>query len=159
VRPSPEELVNSASPELALRFVRSRVNQPDPAFPRLPGIIPERTTSILLSAVRSVLSMNCEHHINFHFSNNELICTACSPNRTCGQRVDNANHPDESMFFHFAKRNYSQPFQAKNACGEQVLFVTFQKNPTRQKFSLLQIPLARPLIVNQKTARNFRAAL
>jgi hypothetical protein len=35
----PEELVNTASPELALRFQRSRVNQPDPAFPQSPGII------------------------------------------------------------------------------------------------------------------------
>jgi hypothetical protein len=35
----PEELVNTASPELAFRFQRSRVNQPDPTFPQSPGII------------------------------------------------------------------------------------------------------------------------
>jgi hypothetical protein len=142
VRPSPEELVNSASPELALRFVRSRVNQPDPAFPRLPGIIPERTTSILLAAARSVLSMNCEHHINFHFSDNELICTACSPNRTCEKRVNNANHLDESMFFHIANGNYSQLFRLKNIRGEQVPFVKIRKNFIRRKNS--SISLARP---------------
>jgi len=33
--------VNSASPKLALRFMRSRVNQPDPTFPQSPGIIRE----------------------------------------------------------------------------------------------------------------------
>jgi len=44
VRTPPEELVNSASPELALRFQRSRANQPGPAFPRSPGIILERST-------------------------------------------------------------------------------------------------------------------
>jgi hypothetical protein len=42
VRTSPEEPVNSASPELSLWFQRSRINQPDPAFPRSPGIIHKR---------------------------------------------------------------------------------------------------------------------
>jgi len=35
----PEELVNSASANLSIRFKRGLVNQPDPAFPRSPGII------------------------------------------------------------------------------------------------------------------------
>jgi len=43
VRTPSEELVNSASPKLALRFKRSRVNQPDPTFPQSPGIIYEAT--------------------------------------------------------------------------------------------------------------------
>jgi hypothetical protein len=34
-----EELVNSASANLAIRFKRGTVNQPDLAFPRSPGII------------------------------------------------------------------------------------------------------------------------
>ncbi|MGP8055681.1 MAG: hypothetical protein ACLQAH_17880, partial [Limisphaerales bacterium] len=75
MRTPPEELVNSASPELALRLMRSQINQPDLTFPQSPGIILKRTTSILLSAARFVLSMNCKHHITVPVFAHVLICT------------------------------------------------------------------------------------
>jgi hypothetical protein len=76
----PEELVNSASPELALRFSRSRVNQPDPTFPQSPGIILKRTTLILPAAARFVLSMNWRHFSRNFVSAYKLISTAYSLN-------------------------------------------------------------------------------
>jgi len=55
-------------------FKRSRANQPNPAFPRSPGIILETSNLNLSTAtVRFVLSMNCEHHTSFPVSYNELI--------------------------------------------------------------------------------------
>jgi hypothetical protein len=81
----------------------------------------------------SVLSMNCGHLILFPVSFNELICTAYSPNRACGKPVNNSNQPVKSSDSHFADVNYSQLFQAKNGCGEQVPFVKFRKNFVRQK--------------------------
>jgi hypothetical protein len=55
-------------------FKRSRANQPNPTFPRLPGIILE-TFNLNFSTVtvRFVHSLNCEHHISFLISYNELI--------------------------------------------------------------------------------------
>jgi hypothetical protein len=38
--------VNPASPKLALRFMRSQINQPDLTFPQSPGIIRETPVSI-----------------------------------------------------------------------------------------------------------------
>jgi phosphatidylglycerophosphate synthase len=143
VRPSPEELVNSASPELALRFVRSRVNQPDPAFPRSPGIIPEQTTSILLAAACSVLSMNCEHHNNFLFSDNELICTRCSLDFVCGQSVNNAIGSMISTEFIFTSQNYSQGFQMNTARVNKLCLRLFIKIALDRKFSFLQFFHAR----------------
>jgi hypothetical protein len=89
VRTSPEELVNSASPELALRFQRSRVNQPDPTFPQSPGIILKRTTSILLAAARFVLSMNWKHSSRKFISAHQLICTIYSPKKHGEQAANN----------------------------------------------------------------------
>ena len=71
--------MNSASPELALRFLRSQINQPDLTFPQSPGIILKRTTSILLSAARFVLSMNWRHHITAFVFAYDLISTVYSP--------------------------------------------------------------------------------
>jgi hypothetical protein len=46
----PEELVNAASlPDLSIRFQRNRANQPGPAFPQSPGIIPETDNHNLLN--------------------------------------------------------------------------------------------------------------
>jgi hypothetical protein len=87
-RTSSEELVNSASSELLLRFMRSLVNQPDQAFPQLLGIILKRTTSILLSAVPFVLSMNWEHTSRFFHIAHQLICTAY-PLKFNGEKIVN----------------------------------------------------------------------
>jgi hypothetical protein len=96
VRTPPEELVNSASPELALRFQRSRVNQPDPAFPQSPGIILKRSTSILLFAARFVLSMNCNDSSRNFISAHKLICTVYSPKIRGEQTVNKLKSPMNS---------------------------------------------------------------
>ena len=96
VRTPPEELVNSASPKLALRFVRSQINQPDLTFPQSPGIILKRTTSILLSAARFVLSMNWKHLITVPVFAYVLICTTYPPKTLCEQQVNNSNPPLKS---------------------------------------------------------------
>jgi hypothetical protein len=94
----------------------------------LPGIIPETNSfNLLIATARFVLSMNCEHHSANRQSDNELICTRCSPDRPCGKRVNNAKQPVKSTLSHFTNANYSQLFQVKNGCGEQVLFGAFQK--------------------------------
>jgi hypothetical protein len=71
--------------------------------------------------------MNCGHHNLFFFPDNELICTACSPNRAGGKPVNNSNQPVKSSDSDFTNANYSQLFQARNGCGEQVLFAKFWK--------------------------------
>jgi hypothetical protein len=57
VRPLPEELVNpaSANPTLRPDFMRGQANQPDSAFPQLPGIILE-TLNLILSFAAQHLS-------------------------------------------------------------------------------------------------------
>jgi hypothetical protein len=96
------EPVNYASPNLAIWFQRSRANQPDPTFPRSPGIILETFSFNLSTATaRLVHSMNCEHHnLNF-FSDNDLICTAYSLKRACEQPVKNSKQPVKSRRFPF----------------------------------------------------------
>jgi hypothetical protein len=71
--------------------------------------------------------MNWEQHSVFSNSFNKLICTACSPNRAGGKPAHNSNLPVKSGDSQFAPMNYSPFFQVKNRCGEQVLFVAFQK--------------------------------
>jgi hypothetical protein len=72
---APEEPVNFASAALPFgRFKRSRANQPNPTFPRSPGIILETFNLNLSTATaRFVLSLNCDHHSSFFTSYNELI--------------------------------------------------------------------------------------
>jgi hypothetical protein len=77
--------------------------------------------------------MNCEHSSKLLISNNDLICTACSLNRSGGNGANNANQPVKSTLFSFLERKLSIVFSNQNACGEQVLFVTFQENHARQE--------------------------
>jgi hypothetical protein len=127
VRTPPEELVNSASPKLALRFVRSQINQPDLTFPQSPGIILKRTTSILLSAARFVLSMNCKHHIMVPVFAYDLICTTYPP-KTCGeQRVNNSDSPLKSRLPAISAIKLFTAKRRKKTGGEQVQFGNLQK--------------------------------
>jgi hypothetical protein len=74
----PEEPVNPASYSgTEAPFLRDRNNQPDPIFPRSPGIIFEsQLMQTFVSTNRQlVLSMNCEHHIKNPESVKKLICT------------------------------------------------------------------------------------
>jgi hypothetical protein len=102
-------------------------------FPGHPGLSWNVRLNLSTSANRSVLSMNWEQSSRFLLSFNELICTGCSPNRACGKPVNNAKQPVNSSDSQFFKMNYSPRFLAKNACGEQVLYVTFQKNHARRE--------------------------
>jgi hypothetical protein len=90
------------------RGLRSRVNQPDPAFPQSPGIILKRTTLILLSAARFVLSMNCEHHIRFLKTAYNLICTTYAQEKACEKNVNKLGTPMKSRHQQICPQNYSQ---------------------------------------------------
>ncbi|HUB88060.1 MAG TPA: hypothetical protein VMB22_09235, partial [Verrucomicrobiae bacterium] len=116
---------------------RSRINQPDPTFPRSPGIILETNCcNLSTAAARFVLSMNCEHHSKFFTSDNELICTACSPNRAVLNGVNAVASPINSMQSSFRPRELFTAISAHNRRGEQVLFVAFQKNSrSTERFS------------------------
>lgn len=127
VRAPPEELVNSASAAATKRpgIWRSQVNQPDPAFPQSPGIILKRTTSILLSAVRFVLSMNWEQHTKIPGLAYQLISTTCPPKTTSEQRVNNADSPVKSRLPGFRTRKlFTENLHRGGRC-EQVLSQKF----------------------------------
>jgi hypothetical protein len=76
--------------------MRSQINQPDLTFPQSPGIILKRTTSILLTAARFVLSMNLEHHNRVLVFAYDLICTTYPPKSRGEQGVSNSHSPLES---------------------------------------------------------------
>ena len=120
VRTPPEELVNSASPELALRLVRSQINQPDLTFPQSPGIILKRTTSILLSAARFVLSMNCEHHSIISRTDYDLICTTYPLKRRGEQRVNNSDSRVKSRVMSISTVELFTAKRRTKTGGEQV---------------------------------------
>jgi hypothetical protein len=112
--------VNFASPKLALRFVRSQINQPDLTFPQSPGIILKRTTSILLSAARFVLSMNWKHHITVPGFAHDLICTTYPPKTRGEQWVNNLYSPVKSIALAiFTLELFTAKQQGKTG-GEQV---------------------------------------
>ena len=132
VRTPPEELVNFASPKLALRFVRSRVNQPDPTFPQSPGIILKRTTSILLSAARFVLSMNCKHHITVLDFAYDLIFTVYPPKTHCEKRVNNSDSPLKLCLTTISASELFTAEIISKKRGEQVAFGICPNISTRQ---------------------------
>jgi hypothetical protein len=110
-------------------------------FPGHPGLSWNVRLNLSTSAARSVLSMNCEQSSRFPSSFNELILTPCSPNRACAKSVNNAIRHAKSSDFHFANMNYSPLFQAKDACGEQVLFWNFRKIPMQRHQNEISLPL------------------
>jgi thiol-disulfide isomerase/thioredoxin len=129
----PEELVNSASPELTLRFRGAGSTSLTRPFPSRLGLSLRFPVRFYSPPSLSVLSMNWEQHTVFPASFNELICTACSPNSDCEKPVNNSNQRVKSSDSHFAPASYSPLFQIKKVCGEQVPLVKFWKNFVRQK--------------------------
>ena len=122
--------MNSASPKLALRFMRSQINQPDLTFPQSPGIILKRTTSILLSAARFVLSMNCKHHSRIFRTDYDLICTTCPPKTRGEQQVNNSDSPLKSRLSAIVACELFTEKQPEKTGGEQVsagIFENFLK--------------------------------
>jgi len=100
----------------------------------LPGIIPETNSfNLLIATARFVLSMNCPQHTSNRHSDNDLICTACSPNRAGGQGVNKTKPSMTSMLPAFYEGELFTAFSNLDGRSEQVLFVTFRKNPARQK--------------------------
>jgi hypothetical protein len=121
-------------PRLSARFKRGRANQPDPAFPQSPGIILETNSfNLLIATARFVLSKNCVNHNSNRETDNELICTACSPNRAGGKHVNRIKPLVKSTILSFLAVELFTTFSSQNGCGEQVLFVTLFKNPARQE--------------------------
>jgi hypothetical protein len=115
-------------PNLAIRFQRSRVNQPDPTFPQSPGIIHEANTFNLSTVLACfVLSMNCQNHNSNRQTDNELICTGCSLENTREQRANNSNQPMKSSCSSKSMGNYSPHFHWKFPRCEEV-FVSKNKN-------------------------------
>jgi hypothetical protein len=147
----PEELVNSASPKLTLRFRGAGSTSLTQPFPSRLGLSLRFPARFYSPPSVSVLSMNCEHHNGFSVSFNELICTACSPNCACGKAVNNSNQPVNSSYFHFTPVNYSPFFASKNVGGEQVLLDTFQKN-SRLSRSTGRLTIAQRFIAGLSTA-------
>jgi hypothetical protein len=79
--------------------LRSQINQPDPAFPRSPGIIRETCSLHLTFSRRFVLSMNCKHHIRYLHSAHSLICTAYAPKSAGEEAVDKKSTPVKSKSY------------------------------------------------------------
>jgi hypothetical protein len=70
----------------------------------LPGIILETNSfNLLIATARFVLSMNCPQHNSNRRTDNDLICTACSPNHAGGQRVNKIKPPMTSMLSAFSE--------------------------------------------------------
>jgi hypothetical protein len=105
--------------------LRSRVNQPDPAFPQSPGIILKRTTSILLSAARFVLSMNCKHSSRNFISAHKLICTAYAPKTAGEQTVNNSKASIKSRLIPTYNHGLFTGNLREKSGGEQVAEKTF----------------------------------
>jgi hypothetical protein len=91
----PEELVNTASSARPCGLVSE-----EPGQPACPGLSPVawdylwdfRPRFYSLPSV-PVLSMNWAHHNLFLIPDNELICTAYSPEHVCEQLANNENQP------------------------------------------------------------------
>ena len=133
--------MNSASPELALRFQRSRVNQPDPAFPQSPGIILKRSTSILLFAARFVLSMNCNDSSRNFISAHKLICTVYSPKIRGEQTVNKLKTPMNSRLLAISQKQLFTAKRQSKTDGEQVVEKDFR--PRKQTKVILQSKVRR----------------
>jgi hypothetical protein len=83
-------------------------------FPSHLGLSWNGQLNLSTFTARSVLSMNCEHHSAKRPTDNELICTACSPECTGEKPVSNPGeaiksmstaHPDRELFTVFRSRN------------------------------------------------------
>jgi hypothetical protein len=89
--------------------------------------------SLSIHAARPVLSMNCGHNIIFRVIDNELILTACSPIRTCGQLVNNAIDSINSTSLEFSAAELFTEFPDQKSACEQVSFLIFGKTRVRQE--------------------------
>jgi hypothetical protein len=134
----PEELVNSASPDLAIRFRGAGSTSLTRPFPSRLGLSLRFPARFYSPPAVSVLSMNCGHHTVFPVSFNELMSTACSPNRACGKPVNNSNQPVKSSDSHFTNTNYSPLFRVEKVGGEQVPLVKFWINSFDRKILAAQ---------------------
>jgi hypothetical protein len=109
--------------------VRSQINQPDLTFPQSPGIILKRTTSILLSAARFVLSMNCKHHITVPIFAHDLICTTYPPKTRGEQRVNNSDSPVKSRLSVISLDELFTAKRQEKTGGEQVAVKKINAGP------------------------------
>jgi hypothetical protein len=96
-------------------------------FPSRLGLSWNGQLNLSTFTARSVLSMNCEHHNANHESDNELICTPCSPESAGEKHVSNARKPMKSMLPAFSPRPLFTAFLTLNSDGEKVCVLEFKK--------------------------------
>ena len=117
----PEEPVNSAS-SASCESVSEEPGQPAlPNFSPVAWDYPENGRLDLSTFIaRFVLSMNCEHPIANPPIDNELICTACSPESAGEERVHNAKEPIKSVLPAFQHHDLFTVFPPRNPGCEKV---------------------------------------
>ena len=71
--------------------------------------------------------MNCEHHIPNPQTNNELICTPCSPKTPREQPANNSNQPIPSTCSHSLSEELFTAFLSNIPAGEEVYVFRNQK--------------------------------
>jgi hypothetical protein len=77
--------------------------------------------------------MNCEHHNLNPQTDNELICTACSPKTPREQQANNSNQPIQSTCSHGLTEELFTVFSSKFPACEEVYVFRNQKNMTKNK--------------------------
>jgi hypothetical protein len=73
--------------------------------------------------------MNCDHHSSNYETDNELICTGCSPDRTGGKRVNKTKAPLKSTIPVFCDGKLLTVSPVQHGSGEQVLLAELTKKP------------------------------
>jgi hypothetical protein len=71
--------------------------------------------------------MNCEHHTLNPKTDNELICTPCSPKTPREQPANNSNEPMPSTGLHHPGEELFTAFPSNISAGEEVCVFRNQK--------------------------------
>jgi hypothetical protein len=72
--------------------------------------------------------MNCEHHTLNPQTDNELICTPCSPKTVREQPANNSNQPIPSTGSYSLNEELFTAFSSNIPAGEEVYVFRSQKN-------------------------------
>jgi hypothetical protein len=77
--------------------------------------------------------MNCGHHTLNSKTDNELICTPCSPKTPCEQPANNSNQPTPSAGSHSRGEKLFTAFSSKIPAGEEVYVFRNKKTCPKMK--------------------------
>jgi len=77
--------------------------------------------------------MNCEHHNSNPQTDNELICTVCSPKTTREQLANNSNQPMESDCSPNLNEELFTGFSPEIPRGEEVCVLKNLKNTQKKQ--------------------------